>query len=359
MSVEQKNKLQQIVLNASEAHKHLLLNFPTGTGKTLAALKVAQHHNDLPWLILCKERTHINEWLKEIEKHNIDINYEIMCYQSLHKISGKYNVICDEAHALTVKRRNQIKKNISYDRILFLTATLPDNKYGHLNVLSNKEVFKLDLSLSKAISFGLLPQPQINVYFVSMDKKQSEKYKLIDNQVKSASWAFKLNPNDENYDKLMFLSNKRKDIISNFKLSEARKLITKLNNKGKRFICFTNSIKQLSWVTKSNSYIHSKQSTEKNAAVIKAFNDKKCNHLFTVKMLTESANLVDIEEGILIQLDKGKLTTIQRIGRVLRAYLPVMHIFVVKDTVDEGYLENSLQDIDQKYITYYEIVTKN
>ena len=155
---------------------------------------------------------------------------------------------------------------------------------------------------------------------------------------------------------LMFIANKRKEIVANFKVNIVKNLVKQFNKKGTRFICFCNNIKQLDIIrNNSNYYIHSKR-TEKNInqIVIEDFNAKKSNHIFTVKMLTESANLNAIEKGILSQLDKEPLTFNQRLGRVLRANVPQIYIPIVKDTIDEYYLENSLLMIDKKYIKYYE-----
>ena len=350
---KQKTKIQKRILDLSDEHKFMLLNLITGSGKTLASLNIANKFNGTKWLILCKETNHIEEWKKEIKKHKIKIDCEIICYASLHKIKGNYNIICDEAHAITVSKRNIISKQIKYDRIIFLTATLPDNKYQHLNILSKNKLKVLTLDLNKAIELGILPVPQLNVFRISMSKTQLEKYKKIDQSVKNKSWEYNEDKSRKNYESLMFIANKRKSIVANFKIQKVKALIIFLRSKKTRFICFCNSIDQLDIIKgSSKSYIHSK-SDKKNQRVIDDFNKKKYNELFTVKMLTESANLVDIHEGIIVQLDKEPLTAIQRIGRVLRATVPVINIYCVKDTMDEYYLNNSLQSINKKYIKYH------
>jgi ERCC4-related helicase len=71
-------------------------------------------------------------------------------------------------------------------------------------------------------------------------------------------------------------------------------------------------------------------------------------------MLQEGQNLVDIQAGIIIQLDGEERTFVQRFGRSMRAEDPVQFIFYYKGTRDEEYLENALQDIDKQYITVIE-----
>jgi len=358
-AIKVKNKIQTDTVKASINNNFLLLSYPTGSGKTLSALKIAQK-NKGKWLILCKETNHIHEWEKEILKHNIVINYKIICYDSLHKVKGSYNIICDECHALTVKRRSLILKNIKYSKIIFLTATLPESKITHLNKLSKNKLETLSITLSEAIEKGLLPEPLIKVYLLNMTDKEKEKYNSINRSLGKYIEAYKEEKSQSNYTKLLFASKLRKDIVANFKIYHLKKLIAKLDNEKIRYICFTHTIKQLDQVRTSGSYIHSKRKDGlKNKEIIKNFNNKHINNIFSVKMLTESANLIDIENGIITQLDKGELTAIQRIGRVLRAFLPVIHIFVVKETMDIKYYLNSVKDIDQKYIKIYDIPKKN
>ena len=196
-----KTKVQQKILDISKNEKFMLLNLVTGVGKTLASLKIAQYHNNLKWLILCKEVNHIDVWKEEIKKHKIKIKFEIICYASLHKIKGNYNIICDEAHAITLSKRKLIIKNIKFNRIKFLTATLPDNKYNHLEILSKKGELKiLTLDLNKAIKLDILPIPEINIIKVKMTSDQLKKYKLIDNQVKQKSFNYNDPKTTKNYE---------------------------------------------------------------------------------------------------------------------------------------------------------------
>jgi superfamily II DNA or RNA helicase len=67
-------------------------------------------------------------------------------------------------------------------------------------------------------------------------------------------------------------------------------------------------------------------------------------------MITEGMNLTDIQMGIITQLDGKERLFVQKIGRVLRADSPKAVIFYYKNTQDEKYLNNALENIDAKYI---------
>ena len=59
---------------------------------------------------------------------------------------------------------------------------------------------------------------------------------------------------------------------------------------------------------------------------------KNINNIFAVGMLQEGQNLVNIEAGIIIQLDGKERSFIQKFGRSLRAEDPVQYIFYYKNT---------------------------
>jgi superfamily II DNA or RNA helicase len=69
-------------------------------------------------------------------------------------------------------------------------------------------------------------------------------------------------------------------------------------------------------------------------------------------MATEGMNLTDIQVGIIVQLDGNERQFVQKFGRSLRAEDPVTYIFYYKDTQDETYLKNALENIDEKFIKY-------
>ena len=88
-----------------------------------------------------------------------------------------------------------------------------------------------------------------------------------------------------------------------------------------------------------------------NQAIIDSFNEKKIQRLYAVGMATEGLNLKDIEVGVIVQLDGKERLFVQKFGRSLRAEDPVAYIFYYKDTQDEIYLKNALENIDNKFIT--------
>ena len=88
---------------------------------------------------------------------------------------------------------------------------------------------------------------------------------------------------------------------------------------------------------------------------INDFNEKKINSLFAIGMLQEGQNLVDIQAGIIVQLDGQERAFIQKSGRVYRAEDPIQCIFYYKNTRDEEYLNKAIENIDASFIYKKEI----
>lgn len=94
--------------------------------------------------------------------------------------------------------------------------------------------------------------------------------------------------------------------------------------------------------------MHSEES--KSLQIIESFNEKKIDNLFAVGLLQEGQNLVDIQAGVIIQLDGKERAFVQKFGRSLRAEDPVQFILYYKDTRDEEYLKKVLEGISEEYI---------
>ena len=116
-----------------------------------------------------------------------------------------------------------------------------------------------------------------------------------------------------------------------------------------RFICFCASIAQAEELDERNT-LSSKRPSYLNQAIINAFNKKQLHKLYAVGMVTEGVNLADIEVGVIVQLDGKERLFIQKVGRALRAKSPIVYIFYFKDTQDEKYLNNALENIDSEFI---------
>jgi len=333
-----KDRIQGRAVELSKTYNNMLLMWATGTGKSRAALKIAEEHGG-KWYIVVAETTHINNWKREIKDAGITLDCEIFCYQSLHKYTDKANLILDECHHVTDLRMKTIRE-IADKKIVGLSATVPQEKLELLQGFRKfKEIF---IPLSTAIKLGLVPKPDIRIvryHLTDIQKKVLRKFELkIDESV--------VNKDDLS---AKIHGNKRKTFFANVKLPVLKRIIKK--NRNKRMICFTGSVDQCKEVG-GKYIIYSRLKKERIKQVIENFNKQTSDKLFSVKMLREGVNLTNIEIGVITQLDKKELSFIQMLGRTLRAEFPLLIIIVVADTKDEDTLKRVIRGLNEYTTTY-------
>lgn len=374
-----------------------LLKYATGFGKSLQAISMSQLEKDKKWLIVCWELTHIVNWKKEFIKHKIDIsNYRFTTYASFHKWSGEFNIIIDECHHINTKHVDHINLNVNCEKIILLSATIPDDRLVVIhnlaailyNKLSNKQKLRIDeFTLQDSIESGLLPKPIVNIVYIELDKVNRNKELVITKGGKKAKtvlvgnfnqrvvlargqkeYIMKLKATEweiynyystnftnyfnkylslrEEYLKNIALqfATKRKRFLAECKTNTIKQLLNIINKKpNNRAIVFTGSIEQAINIG-GDLAIHSGISKKEVADLINDFNTRKINKLFTVQMLRENANLVDTPFGIITQLDNQNKSFLQSIGRLLRHTNPEIFVIVVKDTQDEKFLSVATED---------------
>ena len=410
--VSPKDKIQSNALSLSKKHRFLCLEWSTGTGKTLGALKIVEgfleENPEAVGYLICKESTHKKSWKKEIEKHNmvqVSKSMKSILYASLKNQKKKADfVLLDECHALTPLRikalRNILKKGT---RIIFLSATIPDDKKVLMNTLCKKVHYDI-IPLNKAFELKLLPEPELIVHKIQLNKsivngklwefmarksKGEIKGRVVRCSHKMMYMTMKNTPKDfsvicqgteqEHYDaltkqmsyyydlsqdltipfpirtgcrnKYLNIASTRKKFLAEVKTQKVKDLVEEFRISKSRFICFTGSIKQVEDIG-SGSSVHSNNNNDVNDELIDCFNRLECNELFAVKMLREGVNLTQIEKGIITQLDSKIGSFFQMLGRCLRYEFPEMHLLVVQDTQDMVYFNKSMDNFNKKYITW-------
>jgi superfamily II DNA or RNA helicase len=406
---EIRNKIQLKAVALSKSNQHLCLEWSTGVGKTLAAVKIVEEiligNPRAKGYLVCKESTHKKNWKEDIHKHGksgVLENINILLYASLSKCKFKADfVVLDECHGLTPTRIKHLRKVLSPGtKIILLSATIPTDKKMLISRLC-KRVHYHTITLGQAIDLKLLPEPKLIVHKLYL--KDQVEGKLWDFEYRKAKGkclttkycshkdlyqTLKYTPkefrivcqgteleyynavtkmmgyyqdlsNSEEVDynvrngchnKFLNLAITRKKFIAEVKTERAKELVDRFRDNNSRFICFAGSIDQINEIG-SNGAIHSKNNKKKNQELIDCFNNKDCSELFAVKMLRESVNLTNIEKGIIIQLDSEIGSFYQMLGRCLRHEFPEMHVMVIMKTKDEEYIRKSMKNFNKKYIT--------
>ena len=405
MSNPQKDKIQDRALISSRNRNHLVLEWSTGCGKTLAAIKIIEEILKTSPLavgtIICKESTHRKNWLDDINKHGynrIMDNTSILLYASAKKLVDVDFLILDECHALTPMKTTVLKAMLKPNtKVIYLSATIEKPKKYLIDRMSDGTAGYYKIPLTEAIVLGLLPKPSVIIHHAKLNDNDSRSHKFlmsrglkskahretceyhqrwdIFNKYKNVQLTVKCNEHeyyelisdqmdyyknmsysgDEGMriacrNKFLNLGSQRKKFLAITKTSKARSLVKQFRKDEQRFICFTGSIEQTARLT-PDSAIHSKNSKEHNQQLIDCFNTKDCNELFAVKMLREGVNLTDVHKGIIVQLDSTIGSFYQMLGRCLRHEFPEMHLIIIEDTQDEVYFTKAMKDFDKKYVT--------
>lgn len=350
-----KTGIQTRAVGLVDKHQYIVLQWATGCGKTLAALRMTERIQfEIPGrkgLLVFKESTHRNNWIHEINKQGMNFllkNIEMVLYASLHKVKREYYdyIILDECHALTWNRLDKLKKiMISITKLILLSATIPsDKKYLIEKLVDGSPVKYANISLKQAIDIKLLPEPIIYVHKIKMNGLESRKLKAIENKLN----YFKRR---NMFSLIKSTGLQRKNLIANAKSSKALLIIDKFKLEKKRFICFANDIAQADSI--ATQVIHSKNASRAyNENLIQSFNSRQIDSLTAVKMIREAINLYDIHSGLIIQLDKEPLAFYQMLGRCLRSENPEMHIIICIGTQDEVYFNNVMDKTLLKYVKY-------
>lgn len=405
---QHKDLIQERAVISSTKHNHLVLEWSTGCGKTLASIKIVQeilnNNPSAEGYIVCKESTHIGNWKEDINKHgfgHILDNVKFILYASAHKMLNADFYIFDECHGLTLKRMAVIEKLIRPNtKAVYLSATIPQDKKYLIQKLSRGTAKYYKIPLVMAINLGILPEPKVVVHKLKLDNNDDriyefimkkgrgtvtetchyhnrwslfnkysnvrlsvmcneyEYYQLLSNQIeyfgkRSEDPSLSAGDRQACRNRRVNLGSQRKKFIAQAKSRKAVSLVHEFRKKGIRFICFTGSIEQ-SETLGVGSAVHSKNKKGVNEHLIECFNNMSCSELFAVKMLRESVNLTDVEKGIIVQLDSTIGSFYQMLGRCLRHDYPEMHLLILEGTQDQVYFESALSDFDETFIEYGE-----
>lgn len=348
---EIKNKLQlQAIQEWSKTKKGLLLAY-TGFGKSrlaMLAMEICYKLTDLPILFIAETTLREETFKEDCKKFGVDIPFEFVCYQSIHKLNKHYGlVIYDEFHELLTDLRLSFRDNCKIEYELGITATINTDK-KELQEQTLPIVWKI--TTDDGLRLGIINPFRVYVIEVELDNInkniecgsktkrffQTERgyYDWIQKEYQKA-WIIQNEFNIKRVARLRanFLYNTIKskdDVIT--------RLINAFTQHNRRMVVFSNSLNVFDRI--GIKAISSKNS--KNKADLEDFNNGKINVIGSFKMLKQGANLENVDTCIIHSFYSTSLDLIQRQGRVLRYSEnkePIVAIVVLKNTQDEKWLE--------------------
>ena len=391
-----KAEIQQKAVEMMRDTPLLILQWATGCGKSKAAIDIIKDLATHNVLLAVAEIAHRENWKKEFLKWGLplDTGIVIETYASLKNHKGeKYDlIILDEAHHAGSDLRMEILEEIETEKVLALSSTLPSDMWFKLGQLYGRRMSSFKVSLQEAIDWGILPEPKLYLIPMTLDNThlsqiiveewgtkakrrtvkcsiserwtymkdkatyphmrleiectELQKYIHLSDKIEFWKKQFFRTRNEGVKNKWLQFGSERKRYLGSLKDQKAQEVLDLI--KDKRYICFCSSIEQAERLGGDNS-IHSKKKGSLNT--IEDFNSKEIDNLFAIGMIQEGQNLVDIEVGVIIQLDGQERAFVQKSGRAMRADEPLLFILYYKDTRDEEYLQKALEDINPDYIT--------
>ena len=383
-----REEVRDSILNISTSHKNILIELPTGYGKTKQALDIVKKHIKLgeKILIVIPRIVLINSWKEEIKKWKLEkyLSYvTFTTYVSLPKHADKWElIIFDECHHLSERCRESLT-SFTINRSILLSATVKLSIKDELReVFDNLYCYKI--SMREAIDNEVLPDPTIYLlpltlnnsiqtetivknpkghtpaiitdwnnrwsYIKQKDRKvlikctERQYYSDLDSQIEWFKNKYMRSNNDIFRNKWLRLAGERLKWLSNSKNKTVYNILKKLDKE--RTLTFCNSIEQTELL---GSYcINSKNKNSLN--ILDKFNSGKINHITACNMLNEGMNLVNCRIGIYANLNSSETIVKQRLGRLLRHKNPIVIIPYFIDTREEELVNKMLEDYNEDLI---------
>lgn len=382
--VEKKSKVQDEAIRVwKDNNKIGTCEILTGLGKTFLALKALYtlpKNDDIHYFLAETTQRKIDLY-DDINKFNSifnvnvleDYNLEFSTYQSAYKFSGKSLglLILDEVHECFTPIYSRVMRNVEYKYVLGLTASANEdvkyeigkhrinkrfiyNKYAPIIFRYSPEDAKLDDN-RRELTFHIITS-RLN----SEDKtiKAGNAKRRFYQTEKSAYdyWSGRLEKlrDERNTDsnKTFMLAARRKDIIWNSedKINGVKKLIKVLHSKT---IIFGDSLDLLLKITPN--IVCSRNSEEVNNKIRNDFDNDKIKLIGSFKSLKQGANLVGLDNAIILTYNSKPLDMVQRVGRLRdNGRMGNIFIFLTKDTQEEVWFNSAMEDFKKDRIIFYD-----
>lgn len=381
------------ILELSDSHKYLMLNLPTGFGKSKICIDVIKRHYENKLLgcnvlIVVPKNVLKDNWRDELEKWEFPqtINVQFTTYVSYPKYAETYwdCIVFDEAQHFT-ENCEDVTTLFHYDRVLAVSATIPREPKWRLKG-AFAGIYQYSVSAREAIDASVLPDPKVLLIPLMLDNsvitetlvvrkskggtpivlmynQRSQRFRYPNKQVhirctqqqyyNMVSEDAERNKDDyirtqavfkKNLwlrackDRLIFLAEKKEPFVL-----DLLKYV-----KDYRTLTFCTSIEQ---TKKLGDYPISSDDNKQSMQNLTDFNEGKINHITTCSMLNEGVNLSSCQVGIHANIGSSEVAEIQKLGRLLRHKNPLIIIPYYAGTREEEIVDNMMKNYNPSLVT--------
>jgi len=306
------------------------------------------------------------KWDKETYLEDV----EILCYQSAYKLKNKNYciVVCDEVHLGLSPQYRKFFENNTYDNLLCMTATLPE-EYEYNLKLQQIAPISYRITLDKCVSLGLVSPYEIHCIPVELTDSEQADYKKINN--KFVYWKYQLGNFDAFNEAKRVLADRdatpemkqaaaqfyacirnRKKIVdfASQKVDALQKLVVR--NVGKKILVFGGANAFTNELAEANepfsTVYHSGKTKKQKEKAIEDFKDGTKTVLCSTKALNQGFDVPDAGIGVICGLTSKSLSMIQRVGRLIRFQedkIGKIYILYVKNSQEEKWLNSSVKNL--------------
>lgn len=356
-----KTEIQDAAINSLPLKPHGLLNYTVrfGKGRVVCELIKKNQPKKILWVTVNTDLRdvdipkEIKLWLGEehLEKFNI------VCYQSLHNVTGHYDmIILDEYQHITKRNMaNLLSGSITYEYITGITGT-PPKHFHKKQILLSLYLTELDsMSIDEGVENGIVAPYKITTVPVKLNdtlniiKAGSKDKPFYTTEKKNYDfWNKKILEKEEKGEDQGFLRIKRANIVQS-SISKVEATLKLLNTLEGRTMVFSGSIEQSEAISK---YTYNSKTDDTN---YKLFKEGKINVLSCVNKGGIGNTYEGVENFIIVQVNTNKMGDItQKIGRALleqgSRYKANIYLVYLQDTVDEQWKNKVLQDFNSDNI---------
>jgi superfamily II DNA or RNA helicase len=355
-----KDKVQEEALDAITKVRRGTVAMSVGTGKTLVGLKHMALHftEESQFLVVAPKKSIFQSWMDDAKKFDLEYllsHITFTTYLSLPKQDLTYNVVyLDEAHSLLESHAPWLS---FYKGILIgLTGTPPKFTHTKRGRIFNQYIPVVYTYLTdEAVEDNILNDYKIIVHMMPLSTHRNlwagkEPKRWLTSEQDNYNYWTKRVSSAQTMKEKQIVSIQRMKALMGFPTKEqyAKRLLNTMNDKTIVFANTQEQAEKFGVLTYHSNNPDSEENLEK-------FKKGEVLDLACVLQLNEGINIPYLRSGIILHAYGNERKSSQRIGRLLRLNpkdKSTIHILCYKDSVDETWVRNALEDYDKSKIEW-------